>query len=75
MQVIQDHNGLPTGVFIPIEDWEKMKEKFPGIEDSSEVFQLSEEQKKILDSQTDLDDSEFQDSDEFLSELKKEYGL
>jgi hypothetical protein len=24
-QIIQDNNGLPTGVFIPIEDWENIK--------------------------------------------------
>lgn len=31
-QIIQDHNGLPTGVFIPIEDWENIKRKYPDIE-------------------------------------------
>ncbi len=38
-------------------------------------FVLSEEQKKILDSQDDVPLSEYQDNDEFLDELKKEYGL
>lgn len=74
-QVIKDHNGTPTCVFIPIQDWEKMKKKYPDIDDSNEVFKLSDEQKRILDSQDDLDDSQYQDSDEFLAELKKEYGL
>lgn len=40
-----------------------------------ETFKLTENQKKILDSQENLDDSEFQDHDEFLAELKKEYEL
>ena len=31
-QVIQDHNGLHTGVFIPIEDWEIIKNEYPNIE-------------------------------------------
>jgi hypothetical protein len=31
-QIIQDHNGLPTGVFIPIEDWEIIKNEYPNIE-------------------------------------------
>ncbi len=31
-QIIQDHNGIPTGVFIPIEDWERIKELYPNIE-------------------------------------------
>ncbi len=73
-QIIEDHNGIPTGIFIPIEDWEKMKKKYH-IDDTKEVFQLSDEQKKILDSQDDLAISEYQDNDEFVSELKKEYGL
>ena len=40
-----------------------------------EIEPLTENQKKILDSQENLDDSEFQDHDEFLAELKKEYEL
>lgn len=38
-------------------------------------FELSEEQKNILDNQDNLDITDFQDNDEFLAELKKEYGL
>lgn len=41
----------------------------------SESFILSFEQKKILDEQEHLNPSDFQDADEFLSELKKKYGL
>jgi hypothetical protein len=73
-QVIQDHNGVPTGIFIPIKDWEKMKEKYH-IVDDKEVFRLSNEQKNILDSQDDLPVSEYQDNNEFVVELKREYGL
>ncbi|UBB90328.1 hypothetical protein J4771_02935 [Candidatus Kaistella beijingensis] len=40
-----------------------------------ETFKLTENHKKILDSQENLDDSEFQDHDEFLAELEKEYDL
>ena len=40
-----------------------------------ETFKLTENQKKNLDHQENLDDSEFQDHDEFLAELKNEYGL
>ncbi|MBD8080987.1 hypothetical protein [Chryseobacterium caseinilyticum] len=43
--------------------------------ENEDSFELSDEQKKILDSQSNLDISEYQDSDEFLDELKKEYGL
>jgi hypothetical protein len=33
-QVIQDHNGTPAGIFIPIKDWEKMKLEYPDIENT-----------------------------------------
>lgn len=73
-QIIQDHNGVPTGVFIPIKEWEKLKEQYPDI-DKNDTFELSDEQKKILESQNNLPVSEFQDNDHFLAEFKKEYGL
>lgn len=47
-QIIQDHNGLPTGVFIPIEDWENIKKQYPGIETMDS--DLPQWQKDILDS-------------------------
>ena len=40
-----------------------------------ETFKLTENQKKNLDHQENLDDFEFHDHDEFLTELKNEYGL
>ena len=73
-QIIQDHNGVPTGVFIPIKEWEKLKEQYPDI-DKNDTFKLSDEQKQILESQNNLPVSEFQDNDHFVAELKKEYGL
>ncbi|MBS9766940.1 MAG: addiction module component CHP02574 family protein [Flavobacteriaceae bacterium] len=75
-QIIQDHNGVPTGVFIPMRDWEEIKAKYPNIsEENLEEFVLSDEQKKLLDAQEFLNESEYQDSDEFIKELKKEYAL
>ncbi len=46
-QIIQDHNGIPTGVFIPIEDWENLKKNYPNIEKVNE--DLPQWQKDILD--------------------------
>ncbi|MFY1047137.1 hypothetical protein [Chryseobacterium sp. GP-SGM7] len=43
--------------------------------ENDDFFELSDEQKNILDSQNNFDISEFQDNEEFLAELKKEYGL
>jgi hypothetical protein len=47
-QIINDVNGLPTGVFIPIEDWELIKKYYPNIEKVDQ--QLPQWQKDILDS-------------------------
>ena len=38
-QVIQDHNGLPTGVFIPIEDWKIIKNEYPNIESTEKELE------------------------------------
>ena len=34
LQLIQDSKGKNTGVFIPIEDWTKIKNQYPDIENS-----------------------------------------
>ena len=46
-QLIQGHNGLPIGVFIPIEDWELIKKSFPSIEHIAD--DMPEWQKDIND--------------------------
>jgi hypothetical protein len=33
LQYISDGSGKTTGVFIPISDWKKLKQRFKGIED------------------------------------------
>lgn len=50
-QIIQDHNGLPMGVFIPIEEWENMKRKYPDIEKNND--DLPQWQKDVLDKRLD----------------------
>ena len=74
---------LPKELLGNVNDYiDFLKEKYLSKErnNSSEkehekIFKLTENQKKTLDNQENLDDSEFQDHDEFLVELKKEYGL
>lgn len=45
-QIIQDHIGLPSGVFIPMKDWEVIKSQYPDIEEISN--DIPEWQKEIL---------------------------
>lgn len=46
-QIIQDHNGIPAGVFIPIEDWENIKKNYPSIDKVDQ--DLPQWQKDIID--------------------------
>lgn len=46
-QILQDKNGIPTGVFIPIEEWENIKKNYPNIEKVNN--DIPQWQKDILD--------------------------
>ena len=50
-QIIQDYNGLPTGVFIPIEEWQHLKTKYADLqnEEAQNSIELPQWQKDILD--------------------------
>jgi len=47
IQYISDSEGMPTGVFIPLNDWNRIKEKYGDIED--ELIDLPQWQKDELD--------------------------
>jgi hypothetical protein len=51
LQFINDNKGNTTGVFIPIEDWQKLKEKYSDLlkEEAANLGELSTWQKKIID--------------------------
>ncbi len=51
LQYINDSNGKPTGVFIPIKDWKKLTKKYSELEleDLSANIELQDWQKKIID--------------------------
>lgn len=46
-QIIKDHKGKPTGVFIPMQDWEYIKSCYPEIEKIDK--DIPKWQKDILD--------------------------
>ena len=74
-QVIQDFNGLPTGVFIPIQDWENIKKQYPNIEQLDFNNDIPQWHKDILDKR--LQDyqenpNDVMDFDTFCDELEKE---
>ncbi len=73
-QIIEDHNGNPTGVFIPIKEWEELKKQYPGIDDKNS-FKLSDEQKKILDERLKADKKDFIPARKALNNIREKYDL
>jgi hypothetical protein len=48
VQYISDSSGQTTGVFIPIEEWNALKEKFKGIEDFAvQEWQINEVRERL----------------------------
>jgi hypothetical protein len=43
LQYISDSKGKTTGVYIPIQDWEKLKSKYSGLEEEEFGEQSKEE--------------------------------
>lgn len=49
LQYISDSTGQTTGVFIPIQDWESLKQKFADLEqEESKMVDVPEWQKEIV---------------------------
>ncbi|MCK5905961.1 MAG: hypothetical protein KAG37_00140 [Flavobacteriales bacterium] len=42
IQYISDNKGKPTGVYIPIEEWNKLKQKYEGLKDVEGVEDVPE---------------------------------
>ncbi|QBO58333.1 hypothetical protein [Chryseobacterium salivictor] len=74
LQYINDSQGNPTGVFIPIEDWKKLEKKYQ-INDNSDLFQLSDLQKKNLDERIKSDKKDFIPARKALDKLRQKHGL
>ncbi|MCP4177063.1 MAG: addiction module protein [bacterium] len=73
LQYILDSTGKATGVFIPITEWNKLKEKFTDIEEELEF--LPEWHKEIIDKRlTDYKNNSEQvlDFDSIINEIEKE---
>ena len=51
LQYIHDNRGNTTGVFIPIEDWQNLKEKYSDlqVEEVQNIAELTSWQKEIID--------------------------
>jgi len=74
LQYISDSTGQTTGVFIPIKEWNKLKEKYRDIE-IEEDAELHQWQKDIIDERLEKianGKENFQDFDIAIDEIEKE---
>lgn len=77
LQFIHDNKGNTTGVFIPIEEWQSLKDKYADLQEEEEnsSSELPEWQKRLLDER--LSDhyknpgSSLTNFDEMLNEIRK----
>lgn len=73
LQYISDSNGMPTGVFIPINEWNELKEKYGDLD--HEVDDLPQWQKDELDrrfEQHKNNPDDVLDFDEAMDDIEKE---
>jgi len=49
LQFIHDNRGNTTGVFIPIEEWQSLKNKYTELQKEENELELADWQKKIID--------------------------
>lgn len=79
LQYISDNNGKTTGVFIPINDWKYLKNKYKEIEqEERDTFEVPEWQKEIVrqrlkDYQDNPDN--VLDWDNVQREIEEKYGF
>ncbi|MDR2834430.1 MAG: addiction module protein [Streptococcaceae bacterium] len=79
LQYIHDNKGNATGVFIPIEEWQSLKQKYNGLQDDElQNFDIPEWHKKILDER--LEDyrkniHNSMDFDTMMRGIRKKYSL
>ncbi len=76
LQFIHDKKGNTTGVFIPIDDWQSLKEKYTDLEqeETKQVVNLSNWQKQLIDDRLNIYNSnpnDVSDFNETLNEIEK----
>lgn len=79
LQYIQDAKGNTTGVYIPIEEWQLLKEKYNDLEQlEPNRIDIPEWHKKILDERLEdykKNPANNADFGNTLNEIRTKYGL
>lgn len=78
LQYISDNKGKTTGVFVPIKDWQYLKEKYKGIEKEEKNSDIPQWHKDIIDQRMDnykKNPESYRDWDDLQKEINQKYGL
>ena len=79
LQYIHDIQGNATGVFIPIEEWHSLKQKYSGLqEEELQSFEIPDWHKKILDERLEdyrKNPEKTKNFDELLKSKREKYRL
>ncbi|MDB5086314.1 MAG: hypothetical protein JWR09_308 [Mucilaginibacter sp.] len=76
LQFIHDNRGNTTGVFIPIEEWQALKETYEGLqkEEVENVAELAVWQKQVIDERLNdyyQNPTSFTDFDKTIDDIEK----
>ncbi len=79
LQYIHDNHGNTTGVFIPIEEWQSLKQKYDGLgQEELNGDDIPEWHKKILDERLEdyrKNPDNSMDFDVMMKSVREKYGL
>lgn len=76
LQYIQDNKGKTTGVYIPIEEWQLLKEKYIGLEEEEQViFDIPDWYKEVLDERLKCEKKDFIPVQKSLNKIREKHGL
>ncbi|MCB0539423.1 MAG: hypothetical protein KDE33_18055 [Bacteroidetes bacterium] len=70
-QFISNKKGETTGVYIPIEEWEKIVESFPGLNTFSDVPKWQKDLVKEQKAALKENPNSFMEFDSFIDEVEK----
>ena len=76
LQFISDSTGKTTGVFIPIEEWNALKDKYTGIEEGEiniPSWQIQEVEKRLKDYENNPEEG--LNFDKILDDIEKELNV
>lgn len=73
IQIIHGGNGVPTGVFIPMIDWEEMKKQNSNLIAWEDGINKSASSVSVLRGKLNLSEEEYKDFQNYAKKVRKEW--